>query len=99
MSIYYQILLPLLYINSQLTKCYDNRDDFNFAIINFPHLHSNVPSFPACGVNISQFMRYGRHYSLYSDILQRHRILNVKILNQGFVKNCPILSFKKLFGR
>ena len=93
------MLLPLLYINSQLTKCYDKRDDFNFAIIIFPHLHSNVPTFPACGVNISQSMRYGRHYNLYSEFLQRHRILNAKLLDQGFVKNRLILSFKKLFGR
>jgi hypothetical protein len=80
-----------------VTRLYDKTGDFNFAIINFPHLHSNVPTSPACGVNYLTIHALRRHYSMYSDFLQRHRILNAKILNQGFAKNCLILSFKKLF--
>ena len=35
------------------TKIYDKRDDFDFKIINFPYLCSNIPTPPAYGVNIS----------------------------------------------
>ena len=31
--------------------------------------------------------------SLFSDIFQRHRVLNTKLLNKLFLKNPPILSF------
>ena len=34
-------------------KLYDKRDDFNFPIVNFPFICSNIPAAPACGVYIS----------------------------------------------
>ena len=40
------------------TKIYDKRDDFNFKIINFPNICSNIPASPAYGVYISQLIRY-----------------------------------------
>ena len=49
------------------TKIYDKRDDFNFDIVNFPHLSSNIPSSPAYGVYISQLIRYARACSHYQD--------------------------------
>jgi hypothetical protein len=45
-------------INS--TKIYDTRDDFNFKIINFPNMCSNIPASPAYGVYISLLIRYAR---------------------------------------
>jgi hypothetical protein len=42
------------------TKIYDKRDDFNFKIINFPNICSNIPASPAYGVYISQLIRYSR---------------------------------------
>ena len=38
------------------TTLYDKHDDFNFAIINFPFLCSNIPFSPAYGVHISQLI-------------------------------------------
>jgi hypothetical protein len=35
-------------------KLYDKRDDFNFPIVNFPFLSSNIPAAPAYGVYIFQ---------------------------------------------
>ena len=35
------------------TKPYDKRDDFNFPIVNFPFICSNIPAAPAYGVYIS----------------------------------------------
>ena len=34
------------------TKPYDKRDDFNFLIVNFPFICSNIPAAPAYGVYI-----------------------------------------------
>jgi hypothetical protein len=48
------------------TKIYDKRDDFNFKIINFPNMCSNIPASPAHGVYISQLVRYARASSNYS---------------------------------
>ena len=44
-----------LYIdNGKLTtRFYDKRDDFNFLIVNFPFLSSNIPSSTAYGVYVS----------------------------------------------
>jgi hypothetical protein len=43
---------------------YDKRDDFNFKIINFPNMCSNIPASPAYGVYISQLIRYARASSI-----------------------------------
>ena len=40
------------------TRLYDKRDDFEFHIVNFPFLFSNIPSGPSYGVYISQLIRY-----------------------------------------
>jgi hypothetical protein len=34
-------------------KLYGKRDDFNFPIVNFPFICSNIPAAPAYGVYIS----------------------------------------------
>jgi hypothetical protein len=39
------------------TQIYDKWDDFNFKIINFPNMCSNIPASPAYGVYISQLIR------------------------------------------
>ena len=38
------------------TKLYDKRDDFNFPIVNFPFICSNIPAAPAYGVYLSQMI-------------------------------------------
>ena len=40
------------------TRLYDKRDDFDFHIVNFPYLSSNISSGPSYGVYISQLIRY-----------------------------------------
>ena len=40
------------------TRLYDKCDDFDFHIVNFPYLSSNIPSGPSYGVYISQLIRY-----------------------------------------
>jgi hypothetical protein len=67
------------------TKLYDKRDDFNFPIVNFPFICSNIPAAPAYGVYISQMIRYSRACGSYQDILDRGLLLTRKLLNQGFL--------------
>ena len=44
------------------TRLYDKLDDFDFHIVNFPYLSSNIPSGPSFGVYISQLIRCARWY-------------------------------------
>ena len=51
---------------------YDKKEDFNFKIVNFPYLDSNIPRNPAYGVYISQLVRYARICSRKDDFIYRH---------------------------
>jgi len=74
-------------INGTLTtKLYDKRDDFNFPIVNYPFLESNIPSHPAYGVYTSQLIRYSRTCNSYKYFLHRSVLLTRKLLNQGFIE-------------
>ena len=77
-----------LYIdNGKLTtRLYDKRDDFNFPIVNFPFLSSNIPSAPAYGVYVSQLIHYARTCSNYQDFMEREKVLTTKLLSQGYQK-------------
>ena len=81
------------------TKIYDKRDDFNFKIINFPNMCSNIPASPAYGAYILQLIRYARASSNYSDFLKRHLYLRNRLLDQGYKKIRLIRSLKKFIFR
>ena len=69
---------PFLDLNLSITngivssKIYDNRDDFNFEIVNFPFLDGNVPCSPSYGVYISQLNRLARVCSNVDDFNNRN---------------------------
>ena len=81
------------------SKLYDKRDDFDFPIVNFPFLSSNIPASPAYGVYISQLIRYARACVKYSDFLERGQLLSQKLLSQGYVKPRLESSLRKFYGR
>ena len=81
------------------TKIYDKRDNFNFKIINFPNMCSNIPASAAYGVYISQLIRYARTSSNYSELLKRHLYLRNRLLDQGYEKIRLIRSLKKFILR
>jgi hypothetical protein len=81
------------------TKIHDKRDDFNFKIINFPNMCSNIPASPAYGVYISQLIRYAMVSSNYSDFLKRHLHLRNRLLDQGYKNIRLIRSLKKFIFR
>ena len=66
------------------TRFYDKRDDFNFPIVNFPFLSSNIPSAPAYGVNVSQLIRFARACSNYQDFIEHGKVLTTRLLSQGY---------------
>jgi hypothetical protein len=85
--------------NLTTVKSYDKRDDFNFKIINFPNMCSNIPASPAYGAYISQLIQYARASSNYSDFLKRHLHLRNRLLDQGYDKIRLIRSLKKIIFR
>ena len=64
---------------------YDKRDYFNFPIVKFLLICSNIPVAPVYGVYFSQLIRYSRACGSYQDILDRGLLLRRKLLNQGFL--------------
>ena len=81
------------------TKIYDKQNDFNFKIINFPNVCSNIPASSAYGVYISQLIRFARASSNYSDFLKRHLHLRNRLLDQSYEKIRFIPSLKKFIFR
>jgi hypothetical protein len=69
-SALYLDILHNVYSNGRLTTTlYDKRNDFDFAIVNFPLLCtcSNIPLSPAYGMYIAQLIRYARSCFAYED--------------------------------
>ena len=56
----YRILLTItcLLLMKIKTQLFDKLDDFNFPIVNFPFISSNIPAAPAYGVYMLQLIRY-----------------------------------------
>jgi hypothetical protein len=80
------------------TKLYDKRDDFNFPIVNFPFICSNIPAPPAYGVYISQWIRYSKACGSYQDFLDRGLLLTRKLLKQGFLLVKLKSLLRKFYG-
>ena len=85
--------------NRLYTKLYDKRDDFDFYIVNFPFLSSNIPSSPSYGIYISQLIRYARCCSYHDEFGYRHKLLVDRLLSQGYEVKCLRNSLKKFYGR
>jgi len=80
-------------------QLFDKRDDFDFPIVNFPYLCSNVPASPAYGVFVSQLIRYTRASSRYQDFRFRGSQLASRLLGQGYSLPRLKATFKKFYGR
>ena len=68
------------------TKLYDKRDNFNFLIVNFPFICSNIPAAHAHGIYISQLIRYSRACGSYQDFLDSGLLLTRKLPRIPFGK-------------
>ena len=81
------------------TRLYDRCDEFDFHIVKFPFLSSDIPSGPLYGVYILQLIRYARCCSHYDDFRYRHKCLVDHLLSQGYIALQLEKSFKKFYGR
>ena len=82
-----------------ITALYDKRDSFNFFIVNFPYMSSNIPTKPTYGVYISQLIRISRICDDYSVFTLRHRTLTTRLIRQGFWYSKLCMAFKRFSRR
>ena len=81
------------------TRLYDKRDDFDFPIVNFPYLSSDIPESPAYGVFVSQLILYAQVCSKFEDFLFRGSILVSKLLKQRYSSHKLQTTLWKFYGR
>ena len=63
-----------------ITEVFDKRDNFNFNIVNYPYMCSNIPTKPTYGVYISQLIRISRICDKFDSFVKRHRLLTDKLI-------------------
>ena len=66
------------------TKKFDERNDFEFDILNIPFLDGNVPRSTSYRVYISQLNRFTRVSSHVDAFKTRNKVLTAKLLRQGY---------------
>ena len=81
------------------SKIYDKRDDFNFNIVNYPHLDGDVPRTTSYGVYVSQLIRFARACSDVEDFNERNRVITSKLLQQGYRYHKLRKAFSKFYRR
>jgi hypothetical protein len=96
---YLHALLKLDTNGKIMTKLYYKRDYFNFSIVKFPYLCSNIPASPAYGVYISQLFLYARACLKYDQFLLRGSLLTNKLISQGFQLYRLQAGFCNFYGR
>ena len=91
-TIDYNVLLCIQTLNLNFdtqerlqVKLYDKRDNFNFPIVNFPFLCSNIPASPAYGVFVSQLIRYYAPSVIFTYISVPHQ--DCLILRLALIQN------------
>ena len=63
-----------------------NVTTYDFRIVNFPYICSNIPESSTYGVYISQLIRYERDGSSYGDFIESRRLLIKKLVDQGYIR-------------
>jgi hypothetical protein len=98
-ALYLDVLLKLETNGKITTQLYDKGDDFNFSIVNFLYLCSNIPASLAYGVYISQLIRCARPCSKYDQFLARGSLHTNKLMSKGFQQSHLHAAFRKFYGR
>ena len=89
----------LIYIGWFCEEIHDKRDDFEFDIVNFPFLDSDVPRSVSYGVYISQLIRFARVSSHVDDFNTRNKVLTAKLLREGYRYHKLRKAFSKFYRR
>ena len=92
---YLDILLSIDSNGRLTTSLYDKHDDFDFAIVNFPFLCSNISLSLAYGVYISQFIGYARACVTYEDFSKRGKLFTLLSLYRALMKMIIKISYRK----
>lgn len=85
--------------NQVITKIYDKRDDFDFEIVNFPHLDGDVPKRTSYSVYVSQLIRFANACSRVEDFNTRNFLLTSKLLKQGYRYHILRKTFTKFYRK
>jgi hypothetical protein len=95
-ALYLDLLLKLDINGTVTTQLYDKQNNFNFSILNFPYLCSNIPSSPAYGayMYILQLIRYAKACLTCDQSLIQGSLLTNKMMSQGFYS----LVYRQLFA-
>ena len=81
------------------SKIYDQHDDFDFDIVNFPFLDGDVPRSTSYRVYISQLIRFARVSSHVIYFNARNKSLTAKHLQQGYRYHKLRKTFSKFYRR
>ena len=81
-----------------LTNLYDKRRDFNFNVVTFPNLKSNIPSKPSYGVFVGELYRICKSSSTTTNFILEVKLLISKLVGQNFDKNL-LYKYLKSFIR
>ena len=81
------------------SKIYDKRDDFGFAVVDFPFLDGDVPRSASCGVCVSRLVRFAGVSGRVVGFSARGGGLTARLLQRGF--RCRRLrgAFSKFYRR
>ena len=92
--------LHLSVVNGKIiSKIYDKREDFNFEIVNFPHLDGDIPRATSYGVYVSQLIRFARCCTKVEDFNMRNISITSKLLRQGYRYHKLRKTFAKFYYR
>ena len=80
-------------------KVCDERDDFDFEIVNFPFLEGGVPRSASCGVYVSQLVRFAGASGYVAGFGTRNKLLTRRLLRQGCRCRGLRRAFSKFYGR
>ena len=78
-------------------KSYDKRTDFNFEVIKYPDLKSNIPRAPSYGVFSSQLIRFCEVNNEFENFKTDVETLINKLVKQNFNKAILKTKFKKFY--
>jgi hypothetical protein len=73
--------------NMFVCKLYDKRRDFDFKVVTFPNLRSNIPNKSSYGTFIGELYRICKSSSNHLDFVADVKVLIVKLINQKFERS------------
>ena len=80
-------------------KVYNKTDDYNFTVITFPFLESNIVTTVCYSVFFGEILRYLRICSSLSDFESRAKMLVLMLVQRGYKKSEMAKQFIKVFFR